>query len=82
MKKEEFSELTLAERGMIVMNSGKHLTQIKQNLYLLNLYSINDFFVEVFYSMVDNKIEKIDVVEDLSRIDHYIDNKANKNKLH
>ena len=71
--KEDFSMMTLAEKGMIIMNNGKHLTQISKGNYLLNLYLFEDFFVEIFYSISTNKIDKIEIMTDLSRIDEYID---------
>lgn len=80
MNKDEFDKMTLAEKGMVIMNSAKHLTQVKQESYLLNLYSLNDFFVEVYYSTVKNKIDKIDIINDLSRIDLYIDENLKKEK--
>jgi len=46
VSKEKFKEMSLVKRGMIVMKSSKHLTQVKQNMHLLNLYSINDFFLK------------------------------------
>ncbi len=73
MTKEDFNTLSLAEQGLELINNGKHLTQIKQGNRLLNLYSFNDFFVEVYYSFLNDKIDKIEIVTDLSRIDYYID---------
>ena len=82
MTKSEFKELTLAEQGLELITSGKHLTQIKKGDQLLNLYSIYDFFVEVYYSIHSDKIDRIDIVYDLSRIDDYIDNNQKEEKPH
>jgi len=73
MKKQEFEALTAAEKGMELISRGKHLTQLKKGDQLLNLYSFDDFFVEVYYSVLTDKIDKIDVISDLSRIDDYIE---------
>ena len=51
MKRENFAEMSLVEQGMILIGRGKHLTQVKKGNHLLNLYSIEDFFVEVYYSV-------------------------------
>jgi len=80
MSRDDFNGKSILERGMIVMKQGNHLSQVKKDEYLLNLYSLNDFFVEVYYSVIKNEIEKIDIVSDLSRIDLYIDEKMNKDK--
>lgn len=82
MTKEDFKVLTLAEQGIELINNGKHLTQIKQGNQLLNLYSLNDFFVEVYYSFLNDKIDKIEIVNDLSRIDAYIDKHQKEEKPH
>jgi hypothetical protein len=81
MSKDDFKEMTIIEQGMTVMQEGNHLTQVKKGDHLLNLYSVNDFFVEVYYSLVKNEIEKIDVMNDLSRIDLYIDEKMNPKSI-
>ena len=82
MTKKEFEEMSLLEQGMILIGSGKHLTQVKKENYLLNLYSIEDFFVEVYYSLLSDKIDKIETMIDLSKIDQYIDEKQKEEKLH
>ena len=78
MKRVDFTEMSLTEKGLILIKKGRHLTQIKDGDYLLNLYSIEDFFVEVYYSVFTNKVDKIEVMSDLTRIDQYIENKQKK----
>jgi len=75
MKRDNFEKLSMAEQGMTLISEGKHITQIKKDNYLINLYSIEDFFVEVYYSVIDNHIDKIEIMNDLSKIDLYIDEK-------
>jgi len=82
MKKEDFKALALAEQGMVIINRAKHLAQVKQGNQLLNLYSLDDFFVEVYYSIESDKIDKIEIIHDLSRIDHYIDEQQKEKKPH
>ena len=82
MKRENFAEMSLVEQGMILIGRGKHLTQVKKGNHLLNLYSIEDFFVEVYYSVLSDKIDKIEILTDLSKIDQYIDEKQKEEKLH
>ena len=80
MTKDDFSRMTLAEKGLLVMNEGKHLTQIRKGDYLQNLYSLEDFFVEIFYSISTDKIHNIEIMTDLSRIDQYIDDNVKPSK--
>ena len=82
MTKQEFKELTLAQQGLELISNGKHLTQFKKGGQLLNLYSVHDFFVEVYYSVLSDKINKIEIIEDLSRIDEYIDNNKEEERPH
>lgn len=71
--KNTFEAMTVADQGMALLTEGKHITQFIKEDQLLNLYSLSDFFVEVYYSLKTNQIDKIEVVTDLSRIDIYID---------
>ena len=80
MTRDGFSKMTLAEKGLLVMNRGKHLTQIRKGDYLQNLYSMEDFFVEVFYSTSKDKIHRIEIMTDLSGIDQYIDESVKPSK--
>jgi len=41
--------------------------------HTINLYSLFDFFVEVWYSPGNNKIEKIEVLKSEKTLDLYID---------
>ena len=80
MTSKEFEEISLIEQGMTLIGRGKHITQIKKGDLLLNLYSVEDFFVEIYYSILSDKIESIEIVTDLSRIDHYIDESQKEDK--
>ncbi len=73
MSRRDFMEMTLADQGITLLNKGKHLTVLKREGQLLNLYSIDDFFVEVYYSFLSENIDKIEIVTDYSKIDKYID---------
>jgi len=81
MTKSEFLKLSMPEQGMELMSNGKHLTQLRRGDFLLNLYFVSDFFVEVYYSVKSNAITKIEIVTDLAKIDQYIDANAKENKL-
>ena len=72
MNKDDFGEMTLADQGMTLLNEGKHITVLKRESQLLNLYSIEDFFVEVYYSLFSKNIDKIEIVTDYSNMDKYI----------
>ena len=79
--KKTFIQMSLLEKGTVVLGGGKHITQIRQGHHLVNLYSVNDFFVEVYYSIYSNHIVKIEVINDLSRLDFYIEENEKSKKL-
>ncbi|MDP4290474.1 MAG: hypothetical protein Q8908_05285 [Bacteroidota bacterium] len=63
MTRDEFSELSLNEKIGIVIESG---TEVLNRVYLLNivrLYSVGDFYAEIWYKTTTNKIERCEVVE-------------------
>ncbi len=82
MDKKTFAGLTIIEQGMALLTDGKHIAQVKQNNHLLNLYSLNDFFVEVYFSVTTSQVDKIELVNDDSRIDFYIEELKNEKKPH
>jgi hypothetical protein len=56
MKLYDFSILSEEEQYNVIWSLGVHVdTYIKDNL-AINLYSINDFYCEVYYDMNTNKI--------------------------
>lgn len=73
MDKKTFENLSLLEKGITLLDVGKHIAQVKKQNHILNLYSLNDFFVEVYFSIKNSKIDKIEIVNE-SDLDFYIDN--------
>jgi hypothetical protein len=78
MTLEEFNNLSLAEKGLAIVTDGKHLTQLKKEDLLFNLYTLNDFFIEIVYSIPTNEITSIEALTDLGKIDQYIDGNNQK----
>lgn len=81
MSRKDFKEMTLVDQGMILLNRGKHLTTLKRKGQLLNLYTVDSFFVEVYYSLFSDKIDKIEIVTDYSKIDKYIEENRKEEDL-
>jgi len=79
MTAAQFDKLSLNEKGGIVFSDSKYLAVRKYYGFTVNLYLFNDFYIEVFYHPVLNKIDRIEVLEDLGKLDLYIDymNKLN-----
>lgn len=56
MKIYEFSRLSEEEQYKTVWNIGKLVDQFINENISINLYAINEFFVEVYYDRDNNKI--------------------------
>ncbi|PKH68908.1 hypothetical protein CXF59_01120 [Flavobacterium sp. ALD4] len=73
MKLYEFLRLSEVEQYNPVWSFGVHVdTHIKDNI-AINLYSINDFYCEVYYEMKTNKIPYKQVFKQGARLDKYLD---------
>jgi hypothetical protein len=73
MKLYEFLRLSDVEQYVMVWSFGVHVdTHIKDNI-AINLYSINDFYCEVYYDMKTNKILYKQVFKQGARLDKYLD---------
>lgn len=73
ISKTKFNKLSLNAKGEYVFQEGKYIGMREYYNHSINLYSLNDFFVEVWYSPGENKIEKIEVLESEKTLDLYID---------
>jgi hypothetical protein len=73
MKLYEFLRLSEVEQYNTVWSLGVHVdTHIKDNI-AINLYSINDFYCEVYYDMRTNKILYKQSFKQGARLDKYLD---------
>lgn len=56
MKLYEFSRLIEEEQYNVVWDIGKLVDQIFKESVVINLYAINEFYVEIYYDRDTNKI--------------------------
>ena len=56
---ERFILLSLAERLHYVFNHGNELFSKKEHQYLIKLYVLDNIYVEVWFQVAKNKIEKV-----------------------
>jgi hypothetical protein len=74
MNERQFKEFSLTHRMDIINLNGKYVGNRTYYQQKINLYTIYGFFVEVFYSPVENEITKIQVANrDLVEL-HYSKN--------
>lgn len=63
MTKIQFSELTLTEKIELVIEDGTEVLNRIFLFYVIRLYSIDDFYVEVWYKTSSNKIDRVESIE-------------------
>ena len=63
MIKKEFSELTKAERAVMLLKSGEKLSLRNDLGFDINLFLLDDLFAELWYHENTNKIVKAEIVE-------------------
>jgi len=60
--KTKIQKLSLNAKGEWVFQEGKYIGMREYYNHSINLYSLYDFFVEVWYSPTENKIEVMEFV--------------------
>lgn len=63
MTKTQFAELTLNDKIELIIDQGSELLNRVFLFYVIRLYNIDEFYVEVWYKTSSNKIDRIDPVE-------------------
>lgn len=74
MSREEFSQLPLFQKIKTLYMEGTFVVGIRYYRHKVNLYLLEDEYVEVFYNHKEDKIDKIDFLpRDHSRMKFYLD---------
>lgn len=70
--KEQFASLSLLERAAVVLENGIELIDRIYMSYIIKLYRVGNFYVELWYRQNGNKIDKLDIVEWDEVVHHYM----------
>jgi hypothetical protein len=62
--KEEYKSLSLDDRATTLWDEGVLVETIVYYGYIIQLWSVYSFFVEIYYNPIDKEIVKIEVVEE------------------
>lgn len=74
ISKADFCDLNLKSKIRYVYMGGTFLMDIRYYGYKINLYILNNFYVEVFYNHKADKIEKVEIMQNRhSRMKFYAD---------
>lgn len=77
--KSNFQHLSDGEKAVYLINNGRHITSRKHGEFIANLYSVDDFLVEVIYDRENIRIRSIQIVENSEDvINLYIDSGLSK----
>ena len=69
----EFNILPDGEKADNVWEHGKFITNRVVEGHVINLYSLNDFYVEIWYHQSSNKIIKIRSFKSTNPLDPYLE---------
>lgn len=62
MKEQEFQEMEMLEKVQYVLEYGEEIMSRIYMYYQIKLYSVNNFFVEIWYRQSAAKIDYVEVV--------------------
>jgi len=63
ISKRDFFDLPLLERAAAVLEYGKELISRIHMVYIVKLYCMGDFYVEMWYKQNGTRIDKLEVVD-------------------
>ncbi len=70
----EFTAMTLQEKVNVLFTKGNFIVAIRYYGYKINLYLLNNFYVEVFYNHKRDMIERVELLPAFhSRMKFYSD---------
>ena len=73
MTKEEFKKMKLTQRYSTLKNEGVHVGSREFGGYFVHLFTLSNFYVEVWMLMGLNQIRWIELQENQETIDLYVD---------
>lgn len=62
MEEAQFAHLSLKEKVHIIFDYGNEITSRRFLHFNIKLYSVMDFFAEVWYAPADNRIERVEAL--------------------
>lgn len=69
----EFKKLEFKEKTVKTINDGRCIAVREEMEFLVNLYEVGDFMVEIWYSKSNNQVVRLQPVNDPDVVNLYID---------
>jgi hypothetical protein len=71
MTANNYDKLPVSQKADILWDEGKFIDSIELNDFDVSLYALDNRYFEMYYSLENNRIEKIRVIHDPSRLKKY-----------
>ncbi len=69
----QFNALPDSEKALTVLEQGTNLKTRKEDGCIINLYSLSDFYVEIWYDQGSNRIDRIRSFKSIEQLEKFLD---------
>ncbi|MCF8231473.1 MAG: hypothetical protein K9J27_04730 [Bacteroidales bacterium] len=71
LTKKDFEALSLVEKAEHTLETGDEIMARIYMYYLIKLFAVDNFFVEIWYHQTSNHIAKVKTIEEEDILHHY-----------
>jgi hypothetical protein len=71
VKSDDFRKLTIFRQVELLLAGGNHVMSRIYLFYTIHLFTLSDFYAEIWYRQADNKIERVILLELTDVLDIY-----------
>jgi len=71
VRSNDFRKLTTFRQVELLFEHGHHVLSRIFLFYNVHLYTLSDFYVEIWYRQADNKIERVNLIDPSDVLDLY-----------
>lgn len=70
----EFNELTLDEKAWYLWHGATFLHVYQNSKFRINLFYLNDYYIELWYHIDENKVENIRAFKSIELLEPFLQN--------
>ena len=70
----EFNELTMDEKAWYLWHGASFLHVYENGGFRINLFHLNNYYIELWYDIKGNKVEKIRAFTSIALLDPFLEN--------
>lgn len=71
MFKRDFNKMSLEEKAELVFSKGEYINFIHYYGQKVVLFQVDIHYIEIYYSLEDNSVSEISILETPERLHHY-----------